>query len=178
MRPALLVLALLACDGVIAPGPGNLDETVVPIPGGTGGGEGGPSPVELACRARSVATQPLRRLTFDQYQNAVSQLFGSLAPRVLPSSRFPPTDITRGFAADAENNAVNTSQSNAIEDEAERIATSMLSDPQPFVRGLLTGCALSTPATDAQIDVCIDAFIARFGAVAYRRPTTAAERAI
>lgn len=177
MRPvALLPLALLACDGVITTGPGPF------LPGtGGGGGEGGsaggPSRVELACAKRDVATQPLRRLTFEQYQSTLGQLFGSLAPRVLTGSLYPATTLTRGFAADAENTTVNTAQSNAIEDEAERIANVMLADPQPFLRELMP-CTLSSPATDAQVDGCIDAFIAAFADRAYRRPSTAAERAI
>ncbi|MBL8950921.1 MAG: DUF1592 domain-containing protein [Myxococcaceae bacterium] len=183
MRSGLVVVvfALVACDGVIVPGPGGGIDGPLPIDpiGGTGGGDTtpGPTPVERACMTRTVATQPLRRLTFEQYQRTLAQLFGTLAPRVLTTSRFPETTLTRGFSADAENNTVNTSQSNAIEDEAERVATVMLADPQPFLRGLMP-CTLSTPATDAQVDGCVDAFISSFGALAYRRPTTAAERAI
>lgn len=172
MRPAaLLPLALLACEGVITKGPGPLD------PGPTGTGGGGPSRVELACATRDVATQPLRRLTFEQYQHTLQRLFGTLAPRVTAGSVYPTTAITRGFAADAENTTVNTAQSNAIEDEAERIATLMLADPQPFLRELLP-CTLASPATDAQVDGCVDAFIAAFADRAYRRPSTPAERAV
>ncbi len=180
MRSAALLLAfaLLACDGVITAGPGQ-------TPGG--GGDPidplpvdpvQPSPVERACMTRTVATQPLRRLTFTQYRHTLERLFGALAPRVVPGSGFPASPIVRGFTADAENNTVNTTQSNAIEDEAERIASLMLADPQPYLRALMPSCTLAATATDAQIDGCIDAFIASFGAAAYRRPTTAAERAI
>jgi len=172
---ALLALLVLACDGVITPGPGSPAVEPLPIDPDP---EPGPSRVERACMTRTVATQPLRRLTFDQYQHTLARLFGSLSSRVLPGTRFPPTTVVRGFSADAENNTVNTEQSNAIEDEAERIASLMLADPQPYLRGLMPSCTLSTPATDAQIDACIDAFISSFASAAYRRPSTAAERAI
>lgn len=162
-----LFLALAGCQGIIElpanPRPMTPVEPVVPV-----------DPVAKACEQRTLPTQPLRRLSAEQYQNTLAELFGPVGAPLLTGSLFPATVITRGFANDADANTVNTNQSNAIEDNAEKIAAAILAGPDPFLRALLP-CTLGTPVTDAQIDGCVDAFITRFGAAAYRRPISAAE---
>ncbi len=130
------------------------------------------------CEERTLPEQPLRRLSSTQYHNVISDLFGpTLAGPLRAGSLFPPTEVTAGFTADADQNTVNTRQSNAIEDEAERIAQIIIAQPEPWLRALLP-CTLGTPITDAQIDGCLDPFVTAFGSRAYRRPITAAEAAL
>lgn len=169
-------LLVAGCTGEIATGSTRSIDGIAGGPGGLGGGGGGgtverPDP----CLTPAVAEQPLRRLSPAQYQNVIGDLFGTQAGPLISNSLFPPTVITRGFANDAEANTVNTAQSNAIEDNAERIATAVLATPAPFLSALLPCTAKST---NADIDACRDAFITSFGARAYRRALTAEETAI
>jgi len=170
----LAVLVLVGCQGKIDVPPGKpvVDPPVdppidVPV-----------DPVTKACEQRVLPTQPLRRLSTQQYQNSLTALFGpTLSPALVNGSVFPTTVISKGFVNDADANTVNTAQSNAIEDNAERIATTILAAPEPYLRGLLP-CMLATPIPDSQIDGCVDAFITKFGSAAYRRPVTTDEAAI
>lgn len=136
-----------------------------------------PETVAALCEDRAVATQPLRRLSSGQYGNTMRDLFGSeLSQRVLADSLFPRTVIERGFANDAEANVVNTAESNAIEDNAERIAALVLQDPDAFLT--LMPCGGVSASDASSVDGCIDEFIAQFGRRAYRRPLTAGETTI
>lgn len=127
---------------------------------------------------RTLPGQPLRRLSSTQYRNTVRDLFGAdLAQTLLNGSIFPTTVISSGFINDAEANSVNTEESNAIEDNAERIATLVLAAPDRFVRALLP-CPLANSLGDADIDACINKFIGEFGQRVYRRPLTAGETTI
>jgi hypothetical protein len=130
--------------------------------------------VAKACQVRTLPVQPLRRLSSTQYANVIRDLFGTQGDTVISGTLFPPTVIDRGFSNDAAANTVNTEQSNAIEDEATRIATLIVDEPQPYLRALLPG---TLPATidDAAVDGAIDAFIADFGRRAYRHPLSADE---
>lgn len=124
---------------------------------------------------RVLPSQPLRRLSSDEYHNTLADLFGeALGSRVVQGSMFPETLVESGFSTDAEANVVNTAESNAIEDNAERIAVMIDQDPQPFLEGLLP-CTVSNPATGPEITGCIDSFITDFGLRAYRRPLTESE---
>lgn len=129
------------------------------------------------CEQRTVPTTPLRRLSSDEYHNTLESLFGSESWRVLADSRFPPTPHGSGFSSDAEANIVNTAESNAIEDNAERIAQLIDAEPEPFLRELLP-CDLSDGIDDGAIDACVDAFIADFGMRVSRRPLTDGEVSI
>ncbi len=169
--PVVACLVLLACQGRIespSGDPNNPPVVGVPV-----------DPVADACKQRALPVQPLRRLSDQQYLNSLAELFGpTLAPGLVSGSVYPTTVIRRGFVNDAEANTVNTTQSNAIEDEGERIATAILAGPDPYLRALLPGCTLGATITDAQVDACVDGFITRFGTAAYRRPITASEAAI
>jgi hypothetical protein len=123
--------ALAGCGSGAGPrfegGHGGEGEPVVdtPLPEGV-------DPVPESCGARSLPQQPLRRLSSLQYENTLRALFGAaLGPALLEGSKFPATQIHAGFSGDAEPNIVNTAESNAIEDEAERIAQLILDAPQP-----------------------------------------------
>jgi Protein of unknown function (DUF1592)/Protein of unknown function (DUF1588)/Protein of unknown function (DUF1595)/Protein of unknown function (DUF1585)/Protein of unknown function (DUF1587) len=185
----VLLLALASCTGSIQGGATSPGNGGGGNPGGAGapgrvtGAAGDPAAaadleVKAACAQRVLPTQPLRRLSDEQYRNVITDLFGaSLAAPLLAGSLFPPTVIKGGFAADANANVVNTAQSNAVEDEAERIATTILASPDKYLRALLP-CTLPATVTDAAIDTCVNAFIAKFGQRAYRRPLTTSETAL
>ncbi len=130
--------------------------------------------VAKACQVRTLPVQPLRRLSSTQYANVIRELFGAQGDNVLAGTLFPPTVIDRGFSNDAAANTVNTEQSNAIEDEATRIATLVIDAPQTYLRALLPG-TLPQTIDDAAIDGAIDAFITDFGRRAYRHPLSAEE---
>jgi hypothetical protein len=184
---SISLLALVSCTGTIeAPArhDGTSGKAGTSGAAGNFGGMGGPAadPVlaadaaaKAACAQRTLPTQPLRRLSDEQYRNVIGDLFGApLATPLLAGSMFPPTVIKGGFASDANANVVNTDQSNAIEDNAERIASTILAAPDKYLRALLP-CALPATYTDAQVDACVGAFIAKFGQRAYRRPLTGHE---
>ena len=131
-----------------------------------------------ACDARVLPQQPLRRLSSTQYRNTLTYLFGDqLAAPFVAGSLFPETVIQTGFSNDAEANLVNTQESNAIEDNAERIASQVLPNIDGYAMGLLP-CELKPGWQDAELDACVPDFISEFGLRAYRRPLTDAERAI
>jgi hypothetical protein len=130
------------------------------------------------CAQRTLPAQPLRRLSSTQYHNTLSDLFGpQLATALLEGSLFPETRISAGFSGDAEANTVNTQESNAIEDNAERIAELILAAPEPYL-ALFGSCTVSAADADAEIDGCVDSFIQDFGRRAYRRALTATEAAL
>ncbi len=154
---AVTIASLAGCWGKIG------DASIAELPG---------------CEERTLPVQPLRRLSSTQYHNVISDLFGpALAGPLRAGSLFPPTVVTAGFSADADQNTVNTRQSNAIEDEAERIAQTIIASPEPWLRALVP-CTLGSPIADAEIDACIDQFVTTFGSRAYRRPIDAAEAAL
>jgi hypothetical protein len=149
-----------------------------PAAGGAGADDELDTTGVAECEQRALPGQPLRRLSSQQYANTLGDLFGEeLAAPLLQGSRFPATVIEAGFINDAEANTVNTDESNAIEDNAERIAALVLADPERYARALLP-CSLKAGFSDGEVDACIDAFIADFGLRAYRRPLTAAETTI
>lgn len=130
------------------------------------------------CEGETLAAQPLRRLSSTQYQNTITDLFGdALAADLIKDSLFPATVIKAGFSADAEANIVSSSESHAIEDNAEKIAATILSSPQPFLHALLP-CDHPGTIVDADVDSCIDDFIDSFGERAYRRPVTSQEHGV
>ncbi len=169
----LIQLLALSCSAASFGCSGLLD-----VPTGPASAETDESGSSALCGAGSVPEQPLRRLSSTQYHNTMVDLFGAeLSKRVLQGSMFPATVIKAGFSGDAEANVVNTSESHAIEDNAEQIAVEISKDPEPFLRALLP-CALPTSLADADISSCMDKFIDTFGERAYRRPITAEEHTI
>ena len=175
-----LLVAFAACTGTIE-GPAGASSGAGGSTGGPAGAGGGDPAADadraakLACAQRVLPTQPLRRLSDEQYGNVITDLFGAtLAPSLLTGSLFPPTVIKTGFAGDADANVVNNDQSNAIEDNAEQIAATILAAPDKYLRALLP-CTLPATYADAQVDACVDAFIKTFGQRAYRRPLTTNE---
>lgn len=140
-------------------------------------GTGGPTDGVAGCDAREVPGQPLRRLSSAQYHNTLRDLLGpALAETLVAGSLFPQTVVERGFANDAEANVVNTAESHAIEDNAERIAAAVIADPDAFLS--LMPCPDVSSSDPSSVDGCVDAFIASFGARAYRRPVSDGETTV
>lgn len=172
---ALLLTLSASCTGAVSSQEGD-DE-----PGGStgqmnsGGKPGLPdlvAPDDDACKSRVLPVEPLRRLSGTHYENTIRDLFGpTLAPDLLSGSIFPPTLYSSGFEADAEANAVGTLASNAIEDNAERMAAIVLARADAYVRGLMP-CSFPDVITDSDIDGCVNDYISSFGLRAYRRPLT------
>ncbi len=147
-------------------------------PGSTPSAGPTPQPTPDECGERSLPSQPLRRLSSTEYHNTMRDLFGEdLGRRVVDGSRFPETLISSGFSTSAEANIVNTSESNAIEDNAGRIANLIDEDPDRFLTELMP-CDLGASPSDGDIDGCIDTFIDTFGMRAYRRPLTTSESSL
>ncbi len=188
MAAAWLAISFAACTGSIGgngnPGTGGTGEDGSggdnsSAGNGTGGGSAGAdgNPAAVSCGERTLGVQPLRRLSATQYQNTLRDLFGApLAAPLFDGSLFPATLYNAGFENDAEANIVSTATSNSIEDHAERIAKTILANPDPTLRALTT-CNLPASITDAAIDGCIDAFIRDFGLRAFRRPVAVDEAA-
>lgn len=199
-RSTVALLLLIGCSGKIV-GAGDSpsgapradgDGGAGPGSGSGSGADGGPGEPGLAdagaagddeldatgldaCDDRSLPGQPLRRLSSTQYHNTLRDLFGpELGAELIDGSLFPLTQISAGFVNDAEANVVNTAESNAIEDSAERVATELLADPDRYAAELLP-CDVPSTQDDAAIDACIDDFIEQFGLRAYRRPLTESE---
>ncbi|MEM9193439.1 MAG: DUF1592 domain-containing protein [Myxococcota bacterium] len=127
--------------------------------------------------ALDVGVTEIRRLSHEQYNHTIRDLFGgNLGEALVIRSTFPETIIEEGFVNDGFANTVNESESNAIEDNAAALAAFLMNDVDGNLPTLM-GC-VAPPVDDAQIDVCIDEFIPRFGSRAFRRPLADEERAL
>lgn len=162
VRPfAVVALILAGCSGLIAE-PGPEGESIVNRP-----------PPEALCN--EIGEQPLRRISSEQYDNVLRDLFpGDLGTALVGMSTFPETTIDDGFINDAQANLVNTFESNTIEDNAETLATHFLDNASSVMPEVLPCGGYS----GAEVDGCIDAFIDEFGLRAFRRPVTDGERGI
>ena len=135
---------------------------------GSGGvtGTGGTGSVDVAACATGVhATRmPLKRLTPNQYANAVRDLFNG---KIQPSTRFPPQSApsVTGFSTEPDSNAVDQFAAEQILFAAEDAALQV-----PAALAQLLPCASSGGAS------CADTFIRTCSAsAAYRRPLDADE---
>lgn len=146
---------------------------------GSEGGEGSDSSTGAStCTSEQLGEQPLRRLSSEEYELTLLDLLGpELGAALAPGSIFPQTEITSGFHSDAEANTVNSAESHAIEDNAERIGTYLLEHPEQMLSQLLP-CAEGADLSDEAITACMPDFIESFGHRAYRRPLTFAELSV
>lgn len=144
---------------------------------GSEAGSGGEPDTPQPSSCDALGTQPLRRISSYQYAHVLADLLPpDLAAAALAVSTFPPTLIDNGFSTWATANTVSTNESIAIEDNAEAIAQ-VFWDGRTTYAPQLVPC-LPADYTEADIDGCIDAFVAEFGARAFRRPLTAGESEI
>lgn len=170
---------LLACTGSIGgsfgaphgPGGGGDDG---PGPGQPPGQPAAPDelpapPADVAvdelglCSEPAPGGVPLRRLTRNQFENAVRALFGDAA---LGEHGFPETALREGFRSYADINTVTADGATEIAGAAAAIAGRV-------TRNLtgLTGC---TPGGVGD-DPCVTGYLQRIARRAYRRPATPAE---
>jgi hypothetical protein len=132
-------------------------------------------PAELTCE--EIGSQPLRRISSDQYANILADLLpGDFGDQAGLISTFPITQIDNGFSTFASANTVSSSESIAIEDNAEQMAQLLLDNRASYIPMLMP--CVSAGYMPSEIDGCIDGFIDEFGARAFRRPLTATERTI
>jgi hypothetical protein len=118
---------------------------------------------ELRCDGPSVAQMPLRRLTREQYDNAVRDLLGASGR---PSLLIPQDEKLASFTS----NAVTATSRLAAQQYAEA-AEQLAETATPK----LIADAACNPAV-AGAAACAGTFIERFGRRAYRRPLSAVEK--
>jgi hypothetical protein len=100
----------------------------------------------------------------------------AFAQEALAGSLFPETAIAGGFSTYASANTVSSTESIQIEDNAERIAQVFWDNRADFAPALVP--CLPAGWDPAEIDGCIDGFVADFGARAFRRELTLGESEI
>lgn len=140
--------------GVGSGGAGGADPTPPPLP---------PLPPGAACRVGV----PLRRLTENQFRNAVRDIFDGQA--TLPADFVLGTvgSPESGFSTDPNYNAVDLSVSREFDRGAEAVALSIVDKLTTIVP-----CAATPNQT------CATTFISQVGRRAFRRPLTTAENAL
>ena len=148
----VLWVALAGCTGAIgdAPAPG-------------AGGRPGAGPAGAGGATGAIGAVPLRRLTNAEYDATVRDLLGDSTH---PASRFPPDVNPRGFSNDVAMQLVSPSLAEMYASAARDLAGAAVTD-----LGALLGC---DPAAEGEL-ACVQAFVARFGSRAYRRPLADAE---
>jgi len=103
-----------------------------------------------------TAPQPLRRISSEQYHLILTDLYPQqLTTRLLARSIFPETLISQGFSTDADANRVSTSESNRIEDNAERLSATLLDEADSLYP--LTSDCVPAGFSQAQLDGCVEA---------------------
>jgi len=156
MWVAFLVVGLAACQGVITePGGG----------AGTGGatsGVGGAGAVDTTKDAL-VPSPRLVRLSHEQWENSVADLFGYAEPTG-KSESFPADPQTSGFLFDNNGESLQVVQAlwTAYQRAAEEVAADVVSSP--------TRLAALLPPDTGDSSARARSFIRTFGRRAYRRP--------
>jgi hypothetical protein len=174
-RRIALVVLLVGCSGRSGgtgseppPGASGSGGRAAGATGGRGGGDpagtGGAGPASGGpCVTREAFRSPLRRLTRVEYNNTVRDLLGDPSA---PADRFPPDEISGGFANNAGVLTVSPLLAEKYQDAAEALAATAVKDLAKLV-----GC---DPVRMGE-EPCARQFIERFGRRAYRRPLAPAE---
>ncbi|MET0793469.1 MAG: DUF1592 domain-containing protein [Polyangiaceae bacterium] len=122
-----------------------------------------------ACQTPAPGRAPLRRLSNAEYRNTMTDLLGdSAATKSLIASatnNFPSETESLGFRNNADYLGVSTLIAQGYVDAAEQFLDAIAGN------GNLLSC---TPSAGAEMD-CARTFIARFGALAFRRPLSSDE---
>jgi hypothetical protein len=153
-----LAVAFGGCTGIIVPAGGSSSD---PGPDGDPSGAGPSASPGGPCRVAF----PMRRLTEQQYENAVRDLFKG---QVAASAAFPAGELgssRTGFSTEPGVNLVTALGAEKVLDAADDVALAV-ADKLPA----LLPCAASGG------DACAGSFIDDVGRRAYRRPLTADER--
>jgi hypothetical protein len=118
---------------------------------------------EVACKGPAPGRRVLRRLTRDEYDHTITDLFG------LPSTwgrAFVVDVVKNGFDNDAASLVVSPLLADQLRKAAEDVADQALTKMSTLVT-----CTPDPPGVDA----CARTFVTSFGKRAFRRPLTAAE---
>lgn len=179
---AVVCLLGLGCTGEIGlsgPASGAAGSSGVPGTPGTGGGPGVPSggsgstgtydPGLTCTGARDAPVVPLRRLTRQEYANAVRDLLpGAVAAR----DDIPADENVGPFASNTVTSVTELATQQYL-DSAAQLASAAVATPAALTA--LVACdRAAAGATDA---TCAAQLVDRFGARAFRRPLTAEEKA-
>jgi hypothetical protein len=173
LTASCMMLATVACTGVVGPVTGTEPSTGSPMGGsgaassgvggdasapssGLGGGEGG-MPLPLV-----TGRAPLRRLTRVEYNNTVRALLNDTSN---PASQFEPDTLADGFTNNADTQNVGTTLAGEYLAAAEALSVTATKDLPT-----LLGCNPVGAET-----ACLRSFIQQFGQRAWRRPLTTQE---
>jgi hypothetical protein len=163
----LMVLSLWGCEGsILGPLGVELPQPGTPEIPGTPPGPGEPPPIVTACTdSPTPGTAPLRRLSHEEYQNALVDLFGNTALAQQVTQDFVQDPVSLGFRNSARFLDVKLVMAQAYLKAAETVATEQ-------VRTLNTWLPCATTGGEACAQQLIDGKLKRL----YRRPLTAAEK--
>src|SRR3954469_14377848 len=179
MLPSL-ALALAACTGTVGggktpgagggPGSGGAGAGVVTGTAGSNGagtaGSSGGSDALAACPSTDVTPTPLRRLTRFEYANTTRNLLGVNST----AANHPPADEA---TAGVNNNAGILTVSSLHAEKYVLVSEALAKEAVKNLSALTAGCNTATRGEDA----CAMDFATAFGRRAFRRPTTADDRA-
>jgi hypothetical protein len=163
---ALPLALLVGCTGNLTGAGGGADGTTPPglTPGGGGSGGTTSGTTPLDCSQAHVSFAPLKRLTHEQYDNAIRDLLGI---ETHPSLSISADEKLATFYS----NSVSPVTRLSVEQyaaAAEEVARAVVDQKLET----LVGCPAAT-----QNDACADQFIQSFGQRAFRRPLAAEETA-
>jgi hypothetical protein len=162
-RASALGIALLAagCSGST---PAGAPAAGGPFPVAPPGDPASPPSSAGPCATAEPFFSPLRRLTRQEYNRTVRDLLGDDSA---PADRFPADEVSGGFGNNAAVLGVSPLLAEKYQEAAEALAARAVQD-----LGVLVAC---DPARTGE-EACARQFVERFGARAYRRPLSAAER--
>lgn len=142
---------------------GTDDDDALPSDGTSS--SGGSQPDDL-CEQRTA--DPLRRLTHSQYVRSIERLTGVPVPDRLQDLLLPVAAPHGGFDNAADGLLLRQSDADAYQRIAEFVARFAFDQESTDAKPLVT--------CEPEEDACLTEFVETFGALAYRRPLTPAER--
>lgn len=159
---------MAGCQGLIGEPAGRSDGSVEPPTGDASAPTDAARP-RIACDQRQSARAPMRRLTPEQYRNAVRDVFEgrAMAGTSFPAQARSESAQASGFSTDPERNVVSEASAEQIMIAAEETAESVAGQ-----LATLLPCSAMAGAGEA----CVNTFVDRFVRRALRRAPTMAER--
>lgn len=125
--------------------------------GDIGDGDAPGSSEDALCEGIQPGPTHVRRLTANQYQNTIADVFGA---GIDPGSTFPESEIEQGFRTNIAANIVTSSGAEGIETSAAVVSEQVTADLATFV-----GC---DPELDGE--PCVRTFVEQLGERLFRRP--------
>ncbi len=166
LKGGLLTLALFA--GACGDSEGGGETDGLATESGTDGEDAGSdgtdgAPPQASCEDDLAVTAPMRRMTATQYRNTIEDLFSGV---VNPSTLFPEADAGFQYSNNPEANIVTLLKAENILLAAEQVGAGVADQLDAIWE-----CPAALPDEAA----CAAAFLDEYGALAFRRPLTAAE---